>query len=181
MGLHPGMMPYEQQGLQDAVWLGRGETGLVEARYRPWGGFYMFPCHDLIHEDHDMVVAFHVIALGEGLGYKTTTDFADPIDARWRARPYAQADYAARSDVFSEQAVRDAVDTLAMEQPYSEREGIEEAITDYYRTHEQGNPNYHVALGQDPSGQVVATSSLDRSALPTVSHLAAWEKISLVF
>ncbi|KAK8015953.1 blue copper oxidase cueO precursor [Apiospora marii] len=134
-------------------------TVLVEAHYRPWDGVYMFHCHNLIHEDHDMMAAFNVTALGEGFGYNVTTDFADPMDARWRARPYNRADYAARSDVFSEQAIRDAVDALALEQPYSEREGIEEAVTDYYRTHEQDNPNIPVTLGQDPSAQVVADSS----------------------
>lgn len=45
------VMPYEEAGLKDVVWLGRHESVLVEAHYAPWNGVYMFHCHNLIHED----------------------------------------------------------------------------------------------------------------------------------
>lgn len=30
-----GVLPYEEAGLKDVVWLGRGESALVEAHYAP--------------------------------------------------------------------------------------------------------------------------------------------------
>lgn len=42
-----GIMPYEGAGLKDVVWLGKGETVVVEAHYAPWDGVYMFHCHNL--------------------------------------------------------------------------------------------------------------------------------------
>lgn len=42
-----GIMPYEEAGLKDVVWLGKGETVVVEAHYAPWDGVYMFHCHNL--------------------------------------------------------------------------------------------------------------------------------------
>ncbi|KAK8022708.1 bilirubin oxidase [Apiospora rasikravindrae] len=156
-----GVMPYESQGLKDVVWLGRHETVLVEAHYRPWDGVYMFHCHNLIHEDHDMMAAFNVTALdAAALGYNATTDFADPMDPRWRARPYSRADFTARSNIFSEEAIRQAVTRLALEQPYSEREAVEEAVTDYWSTHEQGNSNNPVTLGQEQQAPVSSSPGL---------------------
>lgn len=42
-----GIMPYEDAGLKDVVWLGKEETVVVEAHYAPWDGVYMFHCHNL--------------------------------------------------------------------------------------------------------------------------------------
>ncbi|KAK6851992.1 hypothetical protein PG995_012117 [Apiospora arundinis] len=157
-----GVMPYESEGLKDVVWLGRHETVLVEAHYRPWDGVYMFHCHNLIHEDHDMMAAFNVTALNAvagDFGYNQTTDFADPMDARWRARPYNRADFTARSSIFSEEGIRDMVETMAREQPYSEREAIEAAVMDYWTTHEANNPNNPVTLGNGQDQPAPASSS----------------------
>ncbi|KAK7953039.1 hypothetical protein PG988_013733 [Apiospora saccharicola] len=94
-----GVMPYESAGLKDVVWLGRGETVLVEAHYRPWSGVYLFHCHNLVHEDHSMMAAFNVTALRD-LGYDETTDFSDPMDPRWRARPFDRSDFRDRKGLF---------------------------------------------------------------------------------
>ncbi|KAJ2976677.1 hypothetical protein NUW58_g8025 [Xylaria curta] len=69
-----GVEPYESHGLKDVVWLAKGETVRVEAHYEPWTGLYMFHCHNLIHEDQDMMAAFNVTALRD-FGYDETTDF----------------------------------------------------------------------------------------------------------
>ena len=47
--------PYERVALKDVVLLGRNEKVRVLARYAPWDGVYMFHCHNLVHEDDDMV------------------------------------------------------------------------------------------------------------------------------
>lgn len=53
------VQPYEAVALKDVVWLGPGETVRVIARYAPWSGLYMFHCHNLIHEDNEMLAAFN--------------------------------------------------------------------------------------------------------------------------
>ena len=32
----------------------------VIANFAPWSGVYMFHCHNLVHEDHDMMAAFNI-------------------------------------------------------------------------------------------------------------------------
>jgi bilirubin oxidase len=51
-----------------------------------WDGLYMFHCHNLIHEDHDMMAAFNVTALKD-LGYDEKTHFIDPMEPQYRAKP----------------------------------------------------------------------------------------------
>jgi hypothetical protein len=71
------VLPYEKVALKDVVLLGKSETVRVIARYAPWDGVYMFHCHNLIHEDHDMMAAFNVSSLKDW-GYPETTQFIDP-------------------------------------------------------------------------------------------------------
>lgn len=69
------VLPYEKVALKDVVWLNTNEEVNVIARYAPWDGLYMvrstgqnyrlivtnkysqFHCHNLIHEDHEMMVS----------------------------------------------------------------------------------------------------------------------------
>ncbi|KAF1953920.1 phenol oxidase A [Byssothecium circinans] len=122
-----GVEPYESAGLKDVVWLGKNEVVKVEAHYAPWNGVYMFHCHNLIHEDHDMMAAFNVTQLQE-LGYNETTDFSDPEDPRWSARPFTQTDLNARSGPFTVQSINDRIQEIARQQPYSELAQVEAAL-----------------------------------------------------
>lgn len=110
-GANRGVQNYEAQGLKDVVWLDVGETVRVEAQYGPWAGEYMFHCHNLVHEDHEMMAAFNVTALLD-IGYNGTS-FADPMDARWRAKKVVAADFTA-------QAVTAKVQQMAGLTPYAE-------------------------------------------------------------
>eukprot|EP01124_Arcella_intermedia_P023737 TRINITY_DN3830_c0_g1_i1.p1 TRINITY_DN3830_c0_g1~~TRINITY_DN3830_c0_g1_i1.p1 ORF type:complete len:858 (+),score=125.66 TRINITY_DN3830_c0_g1_i1:87-2660(+) len=56
-----GLADYERLAAKDVVFLGPGETLRVVARYGPHGGNYMMHCHNLVHEDDDMLIAFKVI------------------------------------------------------------------------------------------------------------------------
>ncbi|KAF2470226.1 uncharacterized protein BDR25DRAFT_226954 [Lindgomyces ingoldianus] len=85
--------PYEAAGLKDVVWLAAGETVRVAARYAPWDGVYMFHCHNLVHEDHDMLVAFNVTQLGKW-GYGESTHLIDPMEPEYRPKNIDPADYA---------------------------------------------------------------------------------------
>ena len=51
--------PYER-GPKDVVYLGEGETVRMITRFGPNLGRYMMHCHNLVHEDHDMMVQFEV-------------------------------------------------------------------------------------------------------------------------
>ncbi|OAL50901.1 Cupredoxin [Pyrenochaeta sp. DS3sAY3a] len=122
-----GVEAYESAGLKDVVWLGKNEEVLVEAHYAPWNGVYMFHCHNLIHEDHDMMAAFNVTQLQE-LGYNEATDFSDPMDPRWRAVGFNQVDFTGRNGPFTSQAISSRVSQLALQQPYSEQAAVEAAL-----------------------------------------------------
>jgi FtsP/CotA-like multicopper oxidase with cupredoxin domain len=51
--------PYER-GPKDVVYVGESETVRVMMRFGPQIGRYMMHCHNLVHEDHDMMVQFEV-------------------------------------------------------------------------------------------------------------------------
>ncbi|WYZ44972.1 hypothetical protein EsH8_VIII_000288 [Colletotrichum jinshuiense] len=125
-----GVMPYEAEGLKDVVWLGRGESVLVEAHYAPWDGVYMFHCHNLIHEDSDMMAAFNVTVLPD-FGYNETK-FIDPMEERWRAKPYVMADLRTRVGPFSDAAIEEAVKFMASTDPYSKVDDVYKNLDQYW-------------------------------------------------
>jgi spore coat protein A, manganese oxidase len=52
-------LPYER-GWKDVFYLGEGETLRVITRFGPNIGKYMMHCHNIVHEDHDMMTQFEV-------------------------------------------------------------------------------------------------------------------------
>ncbi|KAI4627053.1 uncharacterized protein J4E87_004395 [Alternaria ethzedia] len=107
------VMPYEAAGTKDVVWIAPGEVVRVVARYAPWAGVYMFHCHNLVHEDHDMMVAFNVTNL-EKWGYDNSTMFIDPMEPKFRPKNIDDADY-------TEEAIRDKLDWFYSLNAYEER------------------------------------------------------------
>lgn len=49
-----------EQGPKDVVYVGEGETAHLLMKFGPHRGRYMIHCHNLPHEDHDMMVQFRV-------------------------------------------------------------------------------------------------------------------------
>ncbi|WP_367182187.1 S-layer homology domain-containing protein [uncultured Arthrobacter sp.] len=49
-----------EQGPKDVVYVGEGETVRLLMKFGPHRGRYMVHCHNLPHEDHDMMVQFRV-------------------------------------------------------------------------------------------------------------------------
>ncbi|KAF2028812.1 bilirubin oxidase [Setomelanomma holmii] len=94
--------PYEAAGMKDVVWLSPNETIRVVARYAPWQGVYMFHCHNLVHEDRDMLVAFNVTNLAKW-GYDADTVFIDPMDPSFRAKDIVPQD-------FTDEAIREKLE-----------------------------------------------------------------------
>ncbi|KAG6362748.1 hypothetical protein INS49_007841 [Diaporthe citri] len=126
------VMPYEAAGLKDVVWLGRGQTAIVEAHYAPSDGVYMFHCHNLIYEDNDMMAAFNVTALSNW-GCNETTTYLDPMEQRWRAKAFGAGDFQARTGAFSDEAIAAAVKELAEEDPYSHAGDVNDALDNYWK------------------------------------------------
>lgn len=143
-----GVMPYEKAGLKDVVWLGRGETVRVAAVYAPWDGLYMFHCHNLIHEDQDMMAAFNVTSL-EGFGYNGT-DFLDPMQEDWRAKPYVLEDVRARTGPFSAESIASRVRAMALANPYGDIQEVENALKEYW-----ASKKVAAARNQPPAGTTI--------------------------
>ncbi|HEY9742235.1 MAG TPA: multicopper oxidase domain-containing protein [Coleofasciculaceae cyanobacterium] len=70
-------LPYER-GWKDVFYLAEGETVRVIAKYGPHQGKYMIHCHNIVHEDHDMMTQFEV---GQGGPDPIATASARPLPA----------------------------------------------------------------------------------------------------
>jgi FtsP/CotA-like multicopper oxidase with cupredoxin domain len=56
-----GKPPYDyEKGPKDVVFIGEGETVRLITKFGPHQGKYMIHCHNLVHEDHDMMAQFEV-------------------------------------------------------------------------------------------------------------------------
>ena len=130
------MQEYEAKGFKDVVWVDRDETVTVEAWYAPWDGVYMFHCHNLVHEDHYMMDAFNVTQIAD-LGYNET-EFNDPMEARWRAKPVDSAD-------FTPEAITDTVQYMASLKPYSDWQEVEEKLVISRKQTDQWSNNNHLS------------------------------------
>lgn len=69
-------LPYER-GWKDVFFLGENERIRVITRFGPSRGKYMMHCHNIVHEDHDMMTQFEV---GQG-GFEPMSAPAQPISA----------------------------------------------------------------------------------------------------
>ena len=76
IGKRNGVASYEQ-GPKDVFYLGEYETIEVIAKFGPRPGRYMIHCHNLVHEDHDMMHQFWVKDPGGA-----EPDGHDPLGAR---------------------------------------------------------------------------------------------------
>ncbi|WP_230977551.1 multicopper oxidase family protein [Georgenia yuyongxinii] len=71
-----GRAPFEyEKGPKDVVYVGEGETVRVLMKFGPHRGRYMIHCHNLPHEDHDMMTQF-IVGMAPG-----DPDVNDPIEA----------------------------------------------------------------------------------------------------
>jgi FtsP/CotA-like multicopper oxidase with cupredoxin domain len=80
--------PYEV-GPKDVVYIGEGETVRLLMKFGPHKGKYMVHCHNLPHEDHDMMNQFSVgLPTTTVNGKIYTTDAYDPNDPIGGAKPW---------------------------------------------------------------------------------------------
>lgn len=67
-----------ERGPKDVVFVGEGESVRVIMKFEPNQGKYMMHCHNMVHEDHDMMVQFQV---GQGGPDPVTAAPAKPLPA----------------------------------------------------------------------------------------------------
>lgn len=158
------VLPYEKEALKDVVWLGGSETVRVVARYAPWDGVYMFHCHNLIHEDHDMMAAFNISVL-QDFGYSEKTRFIDPMEQRWRSKPINGAD-------FTPQAVQARLAEFAGLDAYNKVNEVEAKLEEYWRTKVAGTPNT-LLTSVVTSSTAAATTAPIASSSPAAAPVAS--------
>lgn len=73
-------LPYERGG-KDVLYLGEYETVRVLMRFEGGDGRYMMHCHNLVHEDHDMMAQFDVRNPG------VVSDSPLSVPAQWLPEP----------------------------------------------------------------------------------------------
>jgi len=95
--------------------------------------FPQFHCHNLIHEDHEMMAAFNVTALTD-LGYDEKTSFIDPMETRYRNKFFSKSDWESRSGDFSDSAIESKVKFFNDLEAYRNKAGVETALENYWNT-----------------------------------------------
>ncbi|UJR17736.1 hypothetical protein I4U23_004634 [Adineta vaga] len=70
-----GLKTYENMSPKDIIYLGPSQKVWVIIRFGPHKGDYMFHCHNLIHEDDDMMRAFRIIDTEKGRTPSTAQPF----------------------------------------------------------------------------------------------------------
>jgi bilirubin oxidase len=93
----------------------------------------MFHCHNLIHEDHDMMAALNVTALKD-LGYDEKTHFIDPMEPQYRAKPFSDADFINRNGDFSSDAIEAKVKFFQDLEAYKKVGEVETKLEEYWAT-----------------------------------------------
>lgn len=124
-----GVLPYESAGLKDVVLMEPGENIELIAFYGPWNGLYQFHCHNLIHEDHEMMDVMNVTALA-ALGYADSdlNEFSDSSNPKYQAKDIASSYYE------SDYIVNTLIPGFANSDAYRSEPGLLSAIDAYYTT-----------------------------------------------
>ena len=177
------MLTNHAVALKDVVWLATNEQVNVIARYAPWDGFYMvghltsiltkitnnsqFHCHNLIHEDHEMMAAFNVTALTD-LGYDEKTSFIDPMEPRYRNKFFSDSDLRSRSGDFSDSAIQAKVQFFNDLEAYRNKAGVESALEQYWST--KGSSTASVSATAKSKGSSATTLATVASSPAAVAE-----------
>lgn len=94
----------------------------------------MFHCHNLIHEDHDMMAALNVTALAD-LGYDEKTRFIDPMDPQYRAKSFKPEDWTNRDGDFESEAIAKKCRDFQDMDAYKKAGEVEQKLEEYWKTH----------------------------------------------
>jgi bilirubin oxidase len=176
-----GLLPYETAGLKDVVFLQPGEVVHVLANYGPWNGVYMvsvlqlsvpttsliskqFHCHNLVHEDHEMMAAFNVTLLEElGYDFNSTLGYDDPDGNDF-------APVAFNADAYEDAAKRSAVRSLGSLNAYQPASALIAAQSSYYAAKANQEGPATTSATQTPT--VVPTMSVGEAFSSSVTSEA---------
>jgi hypothetical protein len=160
------VLNYEKEALKDVVLLGENEKVTVIARYAPYDGVYMFHCHNLIHEDHDMMAAFNVTSLAN-FGYPETTKFIDPMEEKYRSKDINDHD-----DELEH--IYEKCGELEALEAYTEPDKVEEALVEYWDNGGKGSSTLVTSTRPaSSSSSSVATASSTTLQMTTSTPTAA--------
>lgn len=145
-----GLLPYETAGLKDTVYLQPGEVVHVLAYFGPWNGLYMFHCHNLVHEDHEMMAAFNVTLLEElGYDFESTQGYDNPDGSEFSAVDFS-------SEAFEDNAKHSVVRSFGSLNAYQPVTSLIAAQSSYY-----------AANGNQRKSSSTSTSQTKSSVLPS--------------
>jgi bilirubin oxidase len=126
-----------------------------------------FHCHNLIHEDHEMMAALNVTALSD-LGYDEKTRFIDPMEPRYRAKPFADADFVGRTGDFSSSAIQEKVKFFNNLDAYRFAGETEEKLEAYWKTKSLGGASSTTSFTATSStATTLATSTSSGAGVTT--------------
>jgi hypothetical protein len=102
------------------------------SNFAPWSGIYMFHCHNLVHEDHDMMAAFNVSQVDlTSYGYPETTSFIDPMTPAFRPKDMSTLKFQSGTQEYladiRESVLKKFVDLNA----YPDSKGVGNALDSY--------------------------------------------------
>jgi bilirubin oxidase len=136
---------------------------------------YPTSCHNLIHEDHEMLAAFNVTALAD-FGYNETTRFIDPMEKRYRAVDFSDSDYSSRSGPFSESGIKDKLNFFIGLDAYNNIDGVESALAAYWATPTPGTVGSAMrttTFAASPSASGASTASGPAMSKSSFTSLAS--------
>jgi FtsP/CotA-like multicopper oxidase with cupredoxin domain len=134
--------PYESAGLKDVVHVGENEEVELVANYQPWAGVYLFHCHNLFHEDFDMMAAINISDVDlTKFGYKDTvslprsfspsnliqTSFIDPLTPLFRAQPFTGTNL--------DNIKKETLPFFASLKAYPNADALDAALKSFYQNH----------------------------------------------
>ena len=128
-----------------------------------WDGLYMFHCHNLIHEDHDMMAALNVTALKD-LGYDEKTTFIDPMDPKYRAKSFNSDDYPNRKGDFESEAIAKKCRDFQDMDAYKKVGEVEQKLEEYWKTHSSQTTLVTKTSSGGGSGTSASTTGSDSAS-----------------
>jgi len=144
----------------------------VIARYAPWDGLYMFHCHNLIHEDHEMMAAMNVTALSD-LGYDEKTSFIDPMEQRYRAKSFSKSDWEGRGGDFTDAAIKEKVAFFNNLDAYRNVVAVESRLEAYWQTASSGSASSATSSTVAAASATTLVTSASASAASSASNASA--------
>ncbi len=119
-----GKAPFNyERGPKDVAYVGENEIVRVIAKYGPHEGRYMIHCHNLVHEDHDMMVQFQVGNNRDDNDPRLSDPCKNMPDPDFEDEPEEQAPQSPEDQEAAERAADEFADASR-----SEQDALEQAL-----------------------------------------------------